>query len=298
MALHNLIHTLLNTPWLFWPALVFITLCVGSFLNVVILRLPRMMEQAWRQECQALFGDQTNGTAASGQDSTYGIAYPGSHCPKCGNAIRAFDNIPLISWLLLRGRCRHCSTRIPARYPLIEAVTALLSVATVLILGPSEATLVTLPFVWALIALTVIDLETTLLPDSITLPLLWGGLVASALGIGQVGLQAAFWGAVAGYLSLWSVYHLFRLLTGKEGMGHGDFKLLGALGAWLGWTMLPAIILLSSLVGAVVGIAMIAIRGHDRNIPIPFGPYLATAGLIALWYGPELLDLWLATMRV
>ncbi|XOZ34897.1 prepilin peptidase [Halomonadaceae bacterium KBTZ08] len=296
--MQNLIHTLLNTPWLFWPALVFVSLCVGSFLNVVILRLPRMMEQAWRQECQALFGEAGDSAATGEAESPYGIAYPQSHCPECGNTIRAIDNIPVISWLLLRGRCRHCNTRIPARYPVIEALTAVLSVLTVLILAPSQATLVTLPFLWALVALTVIDLETTLLPDSITLPLLWGGLVVSALGLGQVGLQAAFWGAVAGYLSLWSVYHLFRLLTGKEGMGHGDFKLLAALGAWLGWTMLPAIILLSSLVGAVVGIAMIAVRGHDRNIPIPFGPYLAAAGVIALWYGPELLDLWLATIRV
>ena len=310
--MQNLIQIILSTPWLLWPALVGVSLCVGSFLNVVILRLPRMMEQAWRRECEALLehdrrSEAARDTSDTGNTSTdnnreqarsYGLSYPRSHCPECGNTIRAIDNIPVISWLLLRGRCRYCSTGISARYPVIEALTAVLSVLTVLILGTSVEALVTLPLVWALVALTVIDLETTLLPDSITLPLLWGGLVVSALGLGQVGLEAAFWGAVAGYLSLWSVYHLFRLLTGKEGMGHGDFKLLGALGAWLGWTMLPAIILLSSLVGAVVGIAMIAIRGHDRNIPIPFGPYLAAAGVIALWYGPELLDLWLSLMRV
>lgn len=296
--MQNLTQIILSTPWLFWPALVAVSLCVGSFLNVVILRLPRMMENAWRQECQALFGHDGDSAPESAQGNAYGLAYPQSHCPECGNTIRAFDNIPVLSWLLLRGRCRHCGTGISARYPLIEALTAALSAVTMLILGTSVEALVTLPLVWALIALTVIDLETTLLPDSITLPLLWGGLVVSALGLGQVGLDAAFWGAVAGYLSLWSVYHLFRLLTGKEGMGHGDFKLLAALGAWLGWTMLPAIILLSSLVGAVVGIAMIAVRGHDRNIPIPFGPYLAAAGVIVLWYGPELLDLWLSFMRV
>ena len=292
--MQNLLQTLISTPWLFWPALALLSLCVGSFLNVVILRLPRMMEQAWRQECDALF------FTGSGQDqeSAISLSHPRSHCPDCGNTIRAIDNIPLLSWLILRGRCRHCGAGISARYPMIEGLTAILSVATVLILGASVDTLLTLPLIWALVALTVIDLETTLLPDAITLPLLWGGLVVSALGVGQVGLASAFWGAVAGYLSLWSVYHLFRLLTGKEGMGHGDFKLLGALGAWLGWTMLPAIILLSSLVGAVVGIAMIAVRGHDRNIPIPFGPYLAAAGVIALWYGPELLELWLSIMRV
>ena len=310
--MQNLIQIILSTPWLLWPALVGVSLCVGSFLNVVILRLPWMMEQAWRQECEALLehdrrsepAHETSNTANANTDNDreqarfYGLSYPRSHCPECGNTIRAIDNIPVISWLLLRGRCRHCGTGISARYPVIEALTAVLSVLTVLILGANAEALVTLPLVWALVALTVIDLDTTLLPDSITLPLLWAGLVVSALGLGQVGLEAAFWGAVAGYLSLWSVYHLFRLLTGKEGMGHGDFKLLGALGAWLGWTMLPAIILLSSLVGAVVGIAMIAIRGHDRNIPIPFGPYLAAAGVIALWYGPELLDLWLSMMRV
>ena len=310
--MQNLIQIILSTPWLLWPAVVGVSLCVGSFLNVVILRLPRMMEQAWRQECEALFAEEP-GRSGQGRDSaqpgteqdtdrgrgrSYGLSYPRSHCPECGNTIRAIDNIPVLSWLFLRGRCRNCGTGISVRYPAIEALTAVLSVLTVLILGTSVEALIALPLVWALLALTVIDLETTLLPDSITFPLLWAGLVASALGLGQVGLEAAFWGAVAGYLSLWSVYHLFRLLTGKEGMGHGDFKLLAALGAWLGWTMLPAIILLSSLVGAVVGIAMIAIRGHDRNIPIPFGPYLAAAGVIALWYGPELLDLWLSLMRV
>ena len=279
----------MTTPWLFWPAMALFSLCVGSFLNVVILRLPQIMEQAWRRECEALQGN-TGGEATN--ETTLGLATPRSHCPSCGATIGALDNIPVISYLLLRGRCRHCGTGISARYPIIEAITAALSIITVLVLGVSVESLIALLLVWPLIALTVIDLDTQLLPDSITLPLLWLGLIVNATG-GYVSLEDAFWGAVAGYMSLWTIYQLFRVLTGKEGMGYGDFKLLAALGAWLGWAMLPAIVLLSSLVGAVVGIAMMAFRQHDRNIPIPFGPYLAAAGLLCLWWGPEIQQLWL-----
>lgn len=287
--MQNALAPLLATPWLFWPVLVFVSLCVGSFLNVVILRLPQMMEQAWRRECDVLMG---NPEAEGSAEPSLGLATPRSHCPSCGTTIGALDNIPVISYLLLRGRCRQCGTGISARYPLIEAITALLSVITVLVLGVSVESLIALLLVWPLIALTVIDLDTQLLPDSITLPLLWLGLIVNATG-GYVSLEAAFWGAVAGYLSLWTIYQLFRILTGKEGMGYGDFKLLAALGAWLGWTMLPAVVLLSSLVGAVTGIAMMVFRQHDRNIPIPFGPYLAAAGLLCLWWGPEIQGLWL-----
>jgi len=289
--MEQLITAILETPWLFWPALVLFSLCIGSFLNVVILRLPRMMEQAWRQECEALL--DCGGEAATDREQarSYSLAQPGSHCPECGHTISALENIPLLSWLALRGRCRGCGTPISVRYPLIELVTALLSVATVYLLGISGTTLITLGLVWALIALTVIDLDTQLLPDSITLPLLWAGLLFNYMG-GLTDLESAFIGAVAGYLSLWSVYQLFRLVTGKEGMGFGDFKLLAALGAWLGWTMLPAIILLSSLVGATVGILMMVFRNLGRDVPIPFGPYLAAAGLLCLWWGPELQQFW------
>lgn len=292
--MQDLLSPLLATPWLFWPVLVAVSLCVGSFLNVVILRLPRMMEQAWQRECEALMG--STGEQA-GSEPPLGLATPRSHCPSCGTTIGALDNIPVLSYLLLRGRCRQCGTGIPVRYPLIETVTAVLSVITVLVLGVSENSLIALLLVWPLIALTVIDLETQLLPDSITLPLLWLGLIVNATG-GFVSLEQAFWGAVAGYLSLWSVYQVFRILTGKEGMGYGDFKLLAALGAWLGWTMLPAVILLSSLVGAVTGIVLMVVRQQDRNVPIPFGPYLAAAGLLCLWWGPQIQALWLRWLGV
>ena len=288
------LEQVLATPWLLWPVLVVVSLCVGSFLNVVILRLPRMMEEAWQRECAALSGETE---ADEDSRTSLGLSTPRSHCPSCGTTIGALDNIPVLSYLMLRGRCRHCGVGISARYPLIEAAAAVIAVVTLITLGPSPQSLVALLLAWALITLAVIDLDTQLLPDSITLPLLWLGLIFNATG-GFVSLEAAFWGAVAGYLSLWSVYHLFRLLTGKEGMGYGDFKLLAALGAWLGWTLLPALILVSSLVGAIVGIALIAIRGHDRNIPIPFGPYLAAAGLICLWWGPQIKTLWLTWLGV
>ena len=288
------LDVILTTPWLLWPVIAVMSLCVGSFLNVVILRLPRMMEAAWHRECAALQGTTPPEDAST---ATLTLATPRSHCPVCETPIGALENIPVISYLLLRGRCRHCGTGISPRYPLIESATALISIVTVAALGPSIEALVALLLAWSLVALAVIDFDTQLLPDSITLPLLWLGLVFNALG-GLVSLEEAFWGAVAGYLSLWSIYHLFRLLTGKEGMGYGDFKLLAALGAWLGWMLLPALVLVSSLVGAIVGIAMIAIRGHDRNIPIPFGPYLAAAGLICLWWGPQIQALWFTWLGV
>ena len=298
--MYSLIEALLDTPWLFWPALALLSLCIGSFLNVVILRLPRMMEQAWQTECRALLADELDGNSPGGSgysresaqiSEPYSLSAPRSHCPQCGHAISALENIPVISWLVLRGRCRGCGTAISVRYPLVELLTMILSVVTVAVLGLSGTTLITLGLVWALIALTVIDLDTQLLPDSITLPLLWAGLLFNYFG-GLTDLESAFLGAVAGYLSLWSVYQVFRLVTGKEGMGFGDFKLLAALGAWLGWTMLPAIILLSSLVGATVGILMMVFHNLGRDMPSPFGPYLAAAGLLCLWWGPELQQFW------
>ncbi|MBK1852110.1 prepilin peptidase [Marinobacter sp. 1-4A] len=279
---------LLSTPWLLYFVVTFVSLCIGSFLNVVILRLPKMMQQEWRCQCEA-FLEVAEGERK--QEDRVTLSSPASACPSCGHKIRAWENIPVISYLLLGGKCSGCKSHISIRYPLIEAVTALFSVLTIVILGPSVTALWALLLVWALVALTVIDFDTQLLPDSITLPLMWLGLVLSYFGfLGE--FTSAFWGAVVGYLSLWSVYWLFKLATGKEGMGHGDFKLLAALGAWLGWELLPAIILLSSLVGAVVGISLMVFKKHGREVPIPFGPYLAAAGLLCLWFGAEIQALW------
>lgn len=257
-------------------------LLVGSFLNVIIYRLPKMMEAEWRQQCAELLD---NGDAASVENAPqFNLAFPSSHCPVCNHSIRAWENIPVISYLFLRGKCSACKTPISLRYPIIELVTGVFSAVVIYFFGLSYLGLAALVFTWCLIALTMIDVDTQLLPDDITLPLLWLGLIANSFGL-VVPLQDAVWGAIAGYLSLWSVYWLFKLVTGKEGMGYGDFKLLGALGAWMGWQMLPQVILLSSLVGAALGIAMIVLRGRDKNIPIPFGPYLAIAGWIAFLWG-------------
>src|SRR5690554_905424 len=285
---------LLSTPWLLYPIVIFVSLCIGSFLNVVILRLPKMMHQEWRCQCEA-FLEVPEGERK--QEEPVTLSRPASTCPSCGHRIRAWENIPVVSYLLLGGKCSGCKTHISARYPIIEAVTALFSVITVVIGGPSESTLLALLLVWALIALTVIDFDTQLLPDSITLPLMWLGLVLSYFGyLGD--FNSAFLGAVVGYLSLWSVYWLFKLATGKEGMGHGDFKLLAALGAWLGWELLPAVILLSSAVGAVVGISLMVFKKHGREVPIPFGPYLAAAGLLCLWFGTEIQQFWYQLLGV
>ena len=256
-------------------------LCVGSFLNVVIHRLPRMMEQDWHAQCADLRGE-TPSTATA-----LTLARPRSRCPSCGHQITALENIPIISYLLLRGRCSSCGTSISPRYPVIEAIAGLLSAYAVWHFGPTLQGAGALLLIWALIALTGIDFDTQLLPDSITLPLLWLGLAFNLAGT-YVDLFSAVIGAMIGYLTLWSVFWLFKLATGKEGMGFGDFKLLAALGAWLGWQMLPAIILLSSIVGAAVGISLIVTTRHGRNTPIPFGPYLAAAGVIALFWGPQL----------
>ena len=264
-------------------------LCVGSFLNVVIHRLPKMMEQDWHAQCADLRGE-TPSTATA-----LTLARPRSRCPACGHQITALENIPIISYLLLRGRCSNCGTSISPRYPVVEAVTGLLSAYAVWHFGPTLQGAGALLLIWALIALTGIDFDTQLLPDSITLPLLWLGLAFNLAGT-YVDLFSAVIGAMVGYLTLWSVFWLFKLATGKEGMGFGDFKLLAALGAWLGWQMLPAIILLSSIVGAVVGISLIVATRHGRNTPIPFGPYLAAAGIIALFWGPQLTRSYLGLM--
>jgi leader peptidase (prepilin peptidase)/N-methyltransferase len=276
-------------PALFSGLVFLLGLAVGSFLNVVIHRLPRMLEADWRSQCAELRGETVEVCPA------YTLSTPRSSCPSCGHRITALENIPVISWLWLRGRCSACGVPISARYPLVELLSALLSLAVAWKFGFGLATLGGLILVWALIALAFIDLDTTLLPDDITLPLLWGGLLINLFGV-FAGLQSAVIGAMAGYISLWSIYWLFKLATGKEGMGYGDFKLLAAIGAWLGWQLLPVVILLSSLVGAIVGISMIVLVKHDRRVPIPFGPYLAGGGVAALFFGAELTQAYLRSL--
>jgi len=264
-------------------------LIVGSFLNVVIYRLPIMMERDWHTQCAELRGE------SAPEYEQLSLAKPRSRCPNCGHAITALENIPVLSWLIMRGRCSACATAISARYPLVETITGVLTVFTATHFGFTWAAAGAILLVWGLIALTFIDFDTQLLPDSITLPLLWAGLSFNLFGT-YTDLQSAVIGAIGGYLSLWSVYWAFKLATGKEGMGYGDFKLLAALGAWLGWQMLPLTILLSSLVGAVVGIALIVLAKRGRNVPIPFGPYLAAAGLLALFWGKDLTQAYLRMM--
>jgi leader peptidase (prepilin peptidase)/N-methyltransferase len=262
-------------------------LLVGSFLNVVIYRLPKMMERDWQAQCRDFLttdGDIASLPANNSTQEPFNLMVPASRCPHCGHKIRPWENIPIVSYLFLGGKCSNCKAGISIRYPIVELVTGLLSVAVIYYVGINWSGLAALVFTWSLVALTMIDVDTYLLPDDITLPLLWLGLIVNSFS-SFTDLPSALWGAIAGYLALWSVYKLFKLVTGKEGMGYGDFKLLAALGAWMGWQMLPQIILLSSLVGAVIGISMIIIRGRDKNIPIPFGPYLAIAGWIAFVWG-------------
>ncbi len=266
-------------------------LIVGSFLNVVIHRLPKMMEREWRAQCEDLSG------AERSKLEPYNLLIPRSACPHCSHQISALENIPVISFLFLRGKCNGCGAPISSRYPIVETVSGLLSAFAAWHFGFDIAGLSAIIFIWALIALTCIDLDTQLLPDDITMPLLWIGLFFN-LSNAFTSLPNAVIGAIGGYLILWSVYWLFKLATGKEGMGYGDFKLLAAIGAWLGWQMLPLVILLSSVVGAVVGITLIVAVKHGRDIPIPFGPYLAGGGLIALFWGNQLTQSYLQLFAV
>ncbi len=275
----DFISYLQHNPLAFFTYVGLLGLMVGSFLNVVIHRLPIMMEQDWRAQClEFLKQEETN------KEPTLTLSTPRSRCPHCGHKIKATENIPIISYLFLKGKCSECTAPISIRYPLIELATCLLSLAVAWRFGISSQTAFALLLTWALISLSMIDFDHKLLPDSITLPFLWLGLLLS-LWSTFTSPESAIIGATAGYLSLWSVFQLFRLITGKEGMGFGDFKLLALFGAWLGWQYLPQIIMLSSLVGALIGIALIIVRGRDRNIPIPFGPYLAIAGWISLLWG-------------
>ena len=259
-------------------------LCVGSFLNVVIHRLPKMLERGWQAQCAELRGENP----ASGP--AYNLVVPRSACPACGVRITAWQNIPVVSWLVLRRQCAGCKAPISARYPVVEVLGGLLAACAVWRFGATPQGIAACVLLWSLLALTLIDFDTQLLPDSITLPLLWAGLIAN-LWSTFTPLPDAVIGAVAGYLSLWTIYWLFKLIRGKEGMGYGDFKLLAALGAWLGWQLLPVIVLLSSVVGAGTGITLIVFKGRDHSIPLAFGPYLAIAGAMALFFGPTLVQL-------
>lgn len=281
--------------WILFSALI-LGLLIGSFLNVVIYRLPVSMLARWKAECKEFLAANPENEKEEATEK-FNIAFPGSHCPKCKAPVKPWQNIPIISFILLRGRCASCNTSISVRYPIIELTTGLLSAFCLLYLGFNYAAGLALLFTWCLIALTMIDIDHQLLPDSITLPLMWIGLVANSFGI-YTDLQSSLYGAVFGYGILWSVYWAFKLLTGKEGMGFGDFKLLAALGAWMGWQMLPLIILLSAFVGAIIGIAGIMILGRDRNIPIPFGPYLAMAGWIAFFWGDAITHSYLQFAKV
>ena len=277
----ELFQLLESSPLIFTGVCAVLGLLVGSFLNVVIHRLPKMLGRDWHAQCAELRGEET----APGEP--YNLLTPRSACPHCHHAISALENIPVLSYLLLRGKCRGCGAAISLRYPVIEAISGILCGFAAWHFGFGLAAVGAILLIWALLALTAIDFDTQLLPDDITLPLIWVGLLFNLYGTFTT-LHDAVLGAIAGYIALWAVYWLFKLATGKEGMGYGDFKLLAALGAWLGWQSLPLIIILSSLVGAVIGITLIVAIKRGRDIPIPFGPYLAGGGLIALFWGQTL----------
>ncbi len=273
----DMLELLLHPVWFVAIAAV-LGLAIGSFLNVVIHRVPKMMERQWRAECAEWQGE------APPSETKFNLVTPRSHCPACNRPIRALENVPLVSYAVLRGKCAGCGKPISWRYPAVEALTAALSAFVAWHFGPTAQAGAALFFTWTMIALAFIDLDTFFLPDDLTLPLLWAGLLVNIGGV-FTDLESAVIGAAAGYLVLWMVFWTYKLATGKEGMGYGDFKLLAAVGAWLGWKLLPLVILLSSVVGAVIGIALIVLARRGRNVPIPFGPYLAVAGWVAMFYG-------------
>ena len=276
-------------PAALYALVVVIGLLVGSFLNVVILRYPARLIHDWKCQCRELLGVAQEDTR---DEVPAGIASGRSCCPSCSRLIAWYDNIPVVSWLVLRGRCRKCGTAISMRYPVVELLTAILSILVIWRLGPTAAGLAGLLLTWTLIAAAGIDLDHKLLPDQLTLPLLWLGLGLNVFGV-FTDLESAVIGAIAGYLVLWLVFHLFRLVTGKEGMGYGDFKLLATIGAWFGWQVLPTVILLASGVGAILGLGLIALRKMGREVPIAFGPFLAAAGWLVLVGGDAIVDFWL-----
>ena len=290
----SVIELLASSPAVFTGTCLVLGLAVGSFLNVVIYRLPVILERSWREQCAQVSGEAAAATVPAGSaPQRFNLVVPRSACPACRAPIAAWHNIPLISWVMLRGRCVDCGAAISVRYPLVEALSGVLCAAVAVKFGFGWQALAALTFTWFLIALAFIDIDHQLLPDNLTLPLLWLGLLLSLWGPQPgtspppVDLRSSLIGAMAGYVSLWSVYHLFRLLTGKEGMGYGDFKLSAALGAWLGWQMLLPIILTAAAAGSVVGLALLGLRGRSRSTPIAFGPFLAAAGWMMLMFGPR-----------
>ena len=284
--MQELINYFIATPTALYIAVGLLGLCIGSFLNVVIYRTPKIMEQEWRQDCQMLLHPEQ----ALIDQSKLTLSKPASTCPKCHSAIRWYQNIPVVSWLILRGRCASCQNPISIRYPLIELLTAICSLVIALVFGASLQMLFGLLLTWTLIALTFIDFDTQLLPDRYTLTLAALGLAVNSYAI-YTSPTAAIWGYIIGFLCLWIVYYLFKIVTGKEGMGYGDFKLLAALGAWMGPLMLPLIVLLSSLVGAIIGIILLKIR--KENKAFAFGPYIAIAGWIAFLWGEQIMKVYL-----
>jgi leader peptidase (prepilin peptidase)/N-methyltransferase len=284
-----LITAFQQNPIFFYCSAAILGLLVGSFLNVVIFRLPRMMEREWRKECRLLLEiDQAEETS----EESFNLILPRSTCPHCKHRISALENIPVISYLFLKGRCSQCKEKISIRYPLVELTSCILTVMVAMHFGVTYQALLAMLLTWSLLVMSLIDYDHKIIPDDISLPLLWVGIIANMFGM-FTNIESSLYGAIFGYLSLWSVYILFKLLTGKEGMGFGDFKLLAMLGAWLGWQFLPLIIIASSLFGTLVGGGLVLFRSHDRAHPIPFGPYLAMAGFISLLYGQELINLYL-----
>ena len=287
--MQSIIEVMQSQLWFYLTTVGLISLCIGSFLNVVIYRLPLMMQREWQSECRLLLEDElaANKSKQANINKPFNLVKPSSTCPKCKTAIKPWQNIPIISWLILKGKCASCSNPISARYPAVELITALLSLIVAYSFGATEQALLYIFVTWILVALTFIDIDHMLLPDQLTLPLVWLALIASVMGY-TIAPTDAIIGAACGYLSLWSVFWLFKLLTGKEGMGYGDFKLLAVFGALLGWQSLLTIILLSSVVGAIIGIALLSIQGKDKATPIPFGPYLAIAGWITMLWGNQI----------
>ncbi|MGS0495805.1 prepilin peptidase [Pseudoalteromonas mariniglutinosa] len=283
----DIITVMQSQLWFYLLTVGLVSLCVGSFLNVVIYRLPLMMQREWQTECRVLLADELKSNKSASAPKPFNLVTPNSTCPKCKTAIKAWQNIPVISWLLLKGRCASCNNPISVRYPIIEMLTAVLSLIVAYTFGATEQALLYILITWVLVALTFIDIDHMLLPDQLTLPLVWVALIAAVMGI-TISPTDAIIGAACGYLSLWSVFWLFKLITGKEGMGYGDFKLLAVFGALLGWQSLLTIILLSSVVGAIIGIALLSIQGKDKATPIPFGPYLAIAGWVTLLWGSQI----------
>jgi leader peptidase (prepilin peptidase) / N-methyltransferase len=294
--LNDIVFLYASSPAVFAGSIFLLGLIIGSFLNVVIYRLPIILEREWRSQAAEVLAAGPEPAAPPVPADRFTLSTPRSACPSCTAPITALQNIPVISWLVLRGRCASCKAKISARYPVVELTTGVLSAWVAWHFGFGAPAACALLVTWALIALTGIDIDHQLLPDNITLPLMWAGLLA-AVAIGPIAGAAvpvspkeAIIGAAAGYISLWLIFHAFKLVTGKEGMGYGDFKLFAALGAWLGWKVLPMVIVLSAATGAVLGILMIALQGRDRRAPMPFGPYLAAAGWLAMMYGDALLN--------